>query len=130
MMHKHLVGTQPSNFNVNVKHFMTTGGNLAKKSSAGITRPVRHHVLQSWIQLCKLLRKMLKLLENLLPKPSELILFDEPDTLTESAGKIFCVVYNQLQGCLAELTKLTKGITSSPSRSASTNEGSSDDPLA
>jgi hypothetical protein len=55
-MHKHLVGTQPSlnNFNVSVKHFTTAGCNLTKKSSASLIKPVRQHVVQSWIQLSKL----------------------------------------------------------------------------
>jgi hypothetical protein len=84
MMHKHLIGTKTSlnDFNVKVKHSMNAGGNLTKKSSASLVRPTRQHVVYSWIQLSKLLRKLLKLLDNLTPKSSELVLFDQPDILT------------------------------------------------
>mgnify|MGYP000856672659 FL=1 len=129
LMHRHLMGTQPTTNLTNpmmqtAKQLQTSTGNLARRSSANFCRPVRQHVLHSWVQLSKLLRKILSTLEKVLPRPTELIMFDEPDQLTKVLEHIFVVAYNQLVFVMHELTKFSKATTSSPSRSASTNESS------
>lgn len=97
VMHRHLVGMQPTtNVNISVRQFQTSTGNLAKRSSANFCRPVKQHVVHSWVQLCRLLRKLLNTLGRFLPKPTELIMFDEPDAFAIALGHIFTFAYKQL----------------------------------
>lgn len=130
IMHRHLIGVQPTTAGQHpvLRQGLNSAGTLTKKSCASYSKPVREHVVHSWVQLCRLLRKLLTVLERFLPSPTELVCFDEPEAA--EACQIFLAVYSQLSAATQELTKLSKGVTNSPSRSTSTNESSSvDNPL-
>lgn len=119
MMHRHLISP---NISLNSKPMSTTTG-LVRKTSAGFVKPPRAHVVKSWIHICKLLRKLLDLLENVQNNFGSTISLNS-DNLELSIQTVYCVIYRQLAGAIVELGKLSKTNIGSPNHSTSTNESS------